>query len=93
MKQAGCDNRSAAFEPGTSREASVTRSSRGRSARDAAGVWAFIAQGLSGEDAAMKVGISLSVGSRWFQTAGEMALILPVSGQGDSQLSVRTAQA
>lgn len=35
--------------------------------------WAFIAQGLSSEDAAMKVGISPPVGSRWFRTAGEMA--------------------
>ncbi len=35
--------------------------------------WAFIAQGLSSEDAAMKVGISLPVGSRWFRTAGGMA--------------------
>lgn len=37
------------------------------------GFWAFIALGLSSEDAAMKVGISPPVGSRWFRTAGGMA--------------------
>lgn len=37
------------------------------------GFWAFIALGLSSEDAAMKVGISPPVGSRWFRMAGGMA--------------------
>src|SRR5215210_2388290 len=35
--------------------------------------WAFIAQGLSSEDAAMKVGVSQPVGPRWFREAGGMA--------------------
>jgi IS30 family transposase len=35
--------------------------------------WAIIADGVSSEDAAMKVGISPSVGSRWFRMAGGMA--------------------
>ena len=35
--------------------------------------WAFIAEGLSSEDAAMEVGVSQPVGSRWFRVAGGMA--------------------
>ena len=35
--------------------------------------WAFIAKGLSSEDAAMGVGISQPVGFRWFREAGGMA--------------------
>ena len=35
--------------------------------------WAFIAAGLSSEDAAMKVGISQPVGFRWFRQAGGIA--------------------
>ncbi len=35
--------------------------------------WAFIAEGLSSEDAAMEVGVSQPVGSRWFRMAGGMA--------------------
>src|SRR5215213_4394125 len=35
--------------------------------------WAFIAEGLSSEDAAMEVGISQPVGTRWFREAGGMA--------------------
>jgi len=35
--------------------------------------WAFIAAGLSSEDAAMEVGVSQPVGSRWFREAGGMA--------------------
>lgn len=35
--------------------------------------WAFIAEGLSSEDAAVKVGISQPVGFRWFREAGGMA--------------------
>src|SRR5215207_5559649 len=35
--------------------------------------WAFIAAGLSSEDAAMEVGVSQPVGSRWFRVAGGMA--------------------
>ena len=35
--------------------------------------WTFIAEGLSGEDAAMGVGASQPVGSRWFREAGGMA--------------------
>jgi IS30 family transposase len=35
--------------------------------------WAFIAEGLSSEDAAMKVGVSQAVGSRWFRVSGGMA--------------------
>lgn len=35
--------------------------------------WAFIAAGLWSEDAAMKVGISQPVGSRWFRQAGGIA--------------------
>jgi IS30 family transposase len=35
--------------------------------------WAFIATGLSSEDAAMKVGVSQPVGFRWFRQAGGMA--------------------
>src|SRR5689334_23551959 len=35
--------------------------------------WAFIAEGLSSEDAAMAVGISQPVGTRWFREAGGMA--------------------
>ena len=35
--------------------------------------WAFIAAGLSSEDAAMKIGVSQPVGSRWFRVAGGMA--------------------
>jgi transposase len=34
--------------------------------------WAFIAAGLSREDAAMEVGVSQPVGFRWFRTAGGM---------------------
>jgi transposase, IS30 family len=35
--------------------------------------WAFIAAGLSSEDAAMEVGVSQPVGTRWFREAGGMA--------------------
>ena len=35
--------------------------------------WAFIAAGLSSEDAAMGVGVSQPVGFRWFREAGGMA--------------------
>ncbi len=35
--------------------------------------WSFIAAGLSSEDAAMKIGVSQPVGSRWFRMAGGMA--------------------
>ncbi len=35
--------------------------------------WAFIAAGLSSEDAAMEVGVSQAVGFRWFRQAGGMA--------------------
>jgi IS30 family transposase len=35
--------------------------------------WASIAKGLSSEDAAMEVGVSQPVGSRWFREAGGMA--------------------
>jgi transposase len=35
--------------------------------------WALIADGLSSEDAAMKVEVSPPVGFRWFRTAGGMA--------------------
>src|SRR5690349_20771658 len=35
--------------------------------------WAFIAAGLSSEDAAMEVGVSQPVGCRWFRQAGGMA--------------------
>jgi len=34
--------------------------------------WAFVAAGLSSEDAAMEVGVSQPVGFRWFRTAGGM---------------------
>jgi IS30 family transposase len=34
--------------------------------------WALIAAGLSSEDAAMEVGVSQAVGSRWFRVAGGM---------------------
>lgn len=35
--------------------------------------WAFIAEGLSSEDAAMEVGVSQPLGTRWFRKAGGMA--------------------
>src|SRR5215213_662414 len=35
--------------------------------------WAFIAEGRSSEDAAMEVGVSQPVGTRWFREAGGMA--------------------
>src|SRR5215212_5766126 len=35
--------------------------------------WAFIAAGMTSEDAAMEVGISQPVGTRWFREAGGMA--------------------
>ena len=35
--------------------------------------WAFIAEGLSSEDAAMEVGVSQPLGTRWFREAGGMA--------------------
>src|SRR5919205_1909057 len=35
--------------------------------------WALIAAGLSSEDAAMEVGVSQPVGTRWFREAGGMA--------------------
>jgi transposase-like protein len=35
--------------------------------------WAFIAEGLSSEDAAMKVEVSQPVGSRWFRVSGGLA--------------------
>ena len=35
--------------------------------------WAFIATGLSSEEAAMGVGVSQPVGSRWFRVSGGMA--------------------
>ena len=35
--------------------------------------WAFIAEGLSSEDAAMKVEVSQPVGSRWFRVSGGRA--------------------
>lgn len=37
------------------------------------GFWAFIAEGLSSEDAAMEVGVSQPVGTRWFREAGGIA--------------------
>src|SRR4051794_41835331 len=40
--------------------------------------WAFIAAGMTSEDAAMEVGISQPVGTRWFREAG---------GVGPSDLS------
>jgi transposase len=48
--------------------------------------WAFIAAGLSSEDAAMEVGVSQPVGFRWFRQAGGMApshlsLSKPLSGR------------
>ena len=35
--------------------------------------WAFIAEGLSSEDAAMEIGVSQPVGTRWFREAGGLA--------------------
>ena len=35
--------------------------------------WAFIAAGMTSEDAAMEVGVSQPVGTRWFREAGGMA--------------------
>lgn len=35
--------------------------------------WAFIAEGLSSVDAAMKVGVSQPVGSRWSRVSGGLA--------------------
>jgi hypothetical protein len=35
--------------------------------------WAFIAEGLSSEDAAMKVEVSQPLGSRWFRVSGGLA--------------------
>jgi IS30 family transposase len=35
--------------------------------------WAFVAEGLSSEDAAMGVGVSQPLGTRWFREAGGMA--------------------
>jgi IS30 family transposase len=35
--------------------------------------WTFIAEGLSSEDAAMEVGVSQPVGTRWFREAGGVA--------------------
>jgi IS30 family transposase len=35
--------------------------------------WALVAEGLSSEDAAMELGISQPVGTRWFREAGGMA--------------------
>lgn len=45
--------------------------------------WAAIALGLASEDAAMEVGVSQAVGSRWFRQAGGMPPIslAPVSGR------------
>jgi IS30 family transposase len=49
--------------------------------------WAFIAEGLSSEDAAMDVGVSQPVGSRWFRVSGGLApshlsrLSKPLSGR------------
>ena len=39
--------------------------------------WAAIARGLSSEDAAVAVGLSPAVGSRWFRQAGGMRTISP----------------
>ena len=35
--------------------------------------WAFIAAGMTSEDAAMEFGVSQPVGTRWFREAGGMA--------------------
>lgn len=35
--------------------------------------WAFIAEGLSSEGAAMRLGVSQPFGARWFRTSGGMA--------------------
>ena len=35
--------------------------------------WTYIAEGLPSEDAAMKVGVSQPVGSRWFRASGRLA--------------------
>src|SRR4051794_41352063 len=35
--------------------------------------WAFIAAGMTSEDAAMEVGVSQPVGTRWFREAGGVA--------------------
>lgn len=41
--------------------------------------WRLIAQGMSTEDAAVAVGVSVPVGSRWFRHAGGMTP-LPLAG-------------
>ena len=45
--------------------------------------WEAIARGLSSEDAAVQVGVSSAVGTRWFRQAGGMPPItlVPVSGR------------
>src|ERR1039458_1046544 len=44
--------------------------------------WAAIARGLSSEDAAIAVGLSLGVGARWFRQAGGMRTISPEPPSG-----------
>src|ERR1019366_4842027 len=45
--------------------------------------WAAIARGLSSEDAAVEVGVSVAVGVRWFREGGGMSLVkqAPLSGR------------
>jgi hypothetical protein len=45
--------------------------------------WREIARGLTSEDAALAVGVSQAVGSRWFRQRGGMPLFMvaPVRGR------------
>jgi IS30 family transposase len=55
--------------------------------------WALIAEGYSSEDAAMEVGVSPPVGSRWFREAGGMAPShLSASSKPPSGRSLRFAE-
>ena len=70
--EGGCDGGSAAFGSGCAGE--VRSPGRPGVARreERRRFWALIAAGLSSEDAAMAVGVSQPVGSRWFREAGGM---------------------
>ena len=73
LEESGSDDRSAAFGSGFAGEAEVTWASGVARREDRRRFWALIADGLSSEDAAMVVGISQPVGTRWFRMEGGLA--------------------
>ena len=73
LEEGGSDGGSAAFGSGFAGEVEVIRRPGVARREDRRQFCALIADGLSSEDAAMVVGISQPVGTRWFRVEGGMA--------------------